>query len=188
MDFKARPQSAHADNLRVAQMEFTMYFCPSNLNRGLTHGFYPDQSRIQHYFAVAGPGVDKWLPFPEGPCEDMHCCMNEGPFFNDSQVRSAQITDGLSHTALVCETRGQSNQEPDDPVFNSRGMGYHNQSYFQFTPNAENWVPWFPNSYHPGGIHLVLGDGSAHFMANEIDLQVLQTFSTIAGDEFQNGS
>ena len=89
----------------------------------------------------------------------------------------------LSHTALVCEVWGRTDAEHDAPDVDSRGMGYHNQVYLIRTPNTETAVPWRPNSFHPQGVQMVMGDGSARFVPNEIDLIVFQATGTIAGSE-----
>lgn len=183
LDFKVRPQISHADNIRVSQISFPMYLCPSDPYRGLTVGYYQVQSRIQHYYAVAGPVETNWTPHPDGPCDHFHCCVHDGAFYNDSRVRFAQIKDGLSHTALVCEVWGRTHADHSDPDVDSRGMGYHNQVYLIDQPNHRHEVPWRANSFHPGGVHFVLGDGSVHFAADAIDLDVFQGLATIAGRE-----
>jgi len=39
-------------------------------------------------------------------------------------------------------------------------------------------------SEHPGGVNFAFGDGSVHFIADDIDINVYQAISTIAsGDE-----
>ena len=40
-------------------------------------------------------------------------------------------------------------------------------------------------SYHPGGVQLVLGDGSVHFASQSIALNVWQTIGTLK--EINNG-
>jgi len=38
-------------------------------------------------------------------------------------------------------------------------------------------------SYHPGGVNLVMGDGSVHFVNDTIDLTTWQAMATIDGGE-----
>ncbi len=70
-------------------------------------------------------------------------------------------------------------------------MAYHNQVYFQEAPNTVTECHglgavcrsiWRAASFHPQGVFSVFADGSVHFIANEIDLDVFQAFSTISGD------
>ncbi len=183
LDFEIRPQEAHPGNLEVAQKELSLFRCPTDPYYGLTVGEPRWQSRIQHYFAVAGPNEVNWTPFPDGPCDHFHCCRHEGPFYNDSRVRVGQIRDGLSKTAFVCEVWGRKTERHDSPEEDSRGMLFHNQVYFRFPPNANHDVPWRASSFHPGGVHMAMGDGSALFIADDIELEIFQSFSTINGSE-----
>lgn len=183
LDFEIRPQEAHRNNLIVAQMELPLYLCPSDPYHGLTVGEPRWQSRIQHYFAVAGPDENNWTPFHDGPCEHFHCCKHKGTFYNDSKVRAAQVRDGLSKTALVCEVWGRLSENHDAENEDSRGMLFHNQVYFIDKPNSRREVPWRANSFHPGGVHMAIGDGSVHFASDDITLEVFQGFSTIDGSE-----
>jgi len=47
------------------------------------------------------------------------------------------------------------------------------------------WAPntdWqAPDSYHPGGILIGLGDGSAHFLSNQVEFQVWKSLNTKSG-------
>ena len=40
-----------------------------------------------------------------------------------------------------------------------------------------------PSSRHPGGVNLLLGDGSVRFIKDSIDRQVWRALGTIAGGE-----
>jgi prepilin-type processing-associated H-X9-DG protein len=40
-----------------------------------------------------------------------------------------------------------------------------------------------PSSYHPGGVNVLLGDGSVKFVKNNIDRQVWRALGTISGGE-----
>ena len=93
------------------------------------------------------------------------------------------ITDGLTKTALVCEVWGRTSPNHDADDEDSRGMGFHNQVYFIDQPNSRQDVPWRANSFHAGGLQMALGDGSVHFASDDIDIEIFQAFSTIAGGE-----
>jgi prepilin-type N-terminal cleavage/methylation domain-containing protein/prepilin-type processing-associated H-X9-DG protein len=45
-----------------------------------------------------------------------------------------------------------------------------------------------PSSYHPGGVNLLLGDGSVHFIKNSVALSVWRALSTRNGGEIVSGS
>ena len=62
-------------------------------------------------------------------------------------------------------------------------MGFHNQVYLIDKPNSRHNVPWRANSFHPGGVHISLADGSVLFVADDVALEVFQGYGTIAGAE-----
>lgn len=150
-----------------------------------------------HYYAVHGsdegttnthgdqlPGVS-WYG---------HCNRHDGMFYNDSMVSIADVRDGTSNTAMLCEVWGRKypNHEtiPGDPrgAESSRGMNLHTAVYFDYTPNSYRWNPWHANSFHPGGVNCLFGDGSVHFIMDTIDLETFKAISTIAGSEVVDGS
>lgn len=53
--------------------------------------------------------------------------------------------------------------------------------------NEEDGGPTFAaitsRSWHPGGVNVVMGDGSVQFVANEIDGQLWRALGTVAGQE-----
>ena len=195
IDFRFKWSRKDPATRSVLQMEMPFYQCPSDPYHGLTRveDFLTDEhrSRIMHYFAVAGPMRHSEPFFEEGRrCNGHDCCPHLGPFYNDSNTRFAQITDGLSHTALISEVWGRST--PDHSVGTSRGIGWHNQTYIEVQPNRRRdcdlgpqrcAVMHHPNSFHPGGIHMGMGDASARFVADDVDLTVFQAFATIDGDD-----
>ncbi len=188
LDFETTPEWVGGDNAEIMKMTFPMFLCPSDPYRGLVtadaSGTGADQSRILHYYAVAGPEEINFQDHPDAPCNGIHhCCKHDGVFYNDSKVRLAQITDGASNTALVCEVWGRTTENHDSPSEISRGMAWHNQVYFNFTPNSAQFSPWKANSFHPGGVHAVFGDGSVQFISEVIELDVFQAMASIAGEE-----
>ena len=196
LNFNIDWQMHDAGNVAVLQMEMPWYQCPSDPYHGLTRveDFLTEQhrSRIMHYFAVAGPFRHS-DPFfePQRKCNGHDCCPHLGAFYNDSNTRLKQITDGLSRTAFVSEVWAR--HAPDhDSEKTSRGIGWHNQTYYVDQPNVRVECPggdeecartWNPNSFHPGGIHVLFGDAGVRFAANDIDLSVFQSMATIDGDD-----
>lgn len=195
LNFDIEWQMNDDGNVAVLQMEMPWYQCPSDPYFGLTRveDFLTERhrSRIMHYFAVAGPFRHS-APFfePTVRCNSHDCCPHLGAFYNDSRTEIRQITDGLSNTALVSEVWGR--HAPDhDSERTSRGIGWHNQTYYVAPPNQRIYCPddeeecahtWDPNSFHPGGVHVAFGDARAAFVVNDIELEVFQTFATIDAD------
>lgn len=196
LDFEVVWQMNDDENVAVLQMPMPWYQCPSDNYDGLTRAepFHTERhpSRLMHYFAVAGP-MRHADPFfdPARRCNSHDCCPHLGPFYNDSNIPLRKITDGMSKTALVSEVWGRFSPNHDSD-HTSRGIGWHNQTYYVDTPNKridcgdgriECAHTWNPNSFHVGGVYAVLGDASARFLANDIDIEAFQSLSTIAGDD-----
>ena len=201
LDFEIHPQFASTDNVEVMQAEYPMYLCPSDPYRGLTTtwgGGEESKGRILHYYAVHGSNEGSLLSHPDGTsCGTYgHCNGHDGMFFNDSETRVADILDGTSNTAMICEVWGRkykNHKAPDssDPEYrggeSSRGMHVHTAVYFDYTPNSYRWNPWHANSFHPGGVNCVFADGSVHFIMDTIDLVAFKAISTISGSEVVQG-
>jgi hypothetical protein len=202
LDFKIWPQYPSTANQTVMQMEFPTYLCPSDPYHGLTTGWGTggnlNCSRILHYFAVDGSSENSLLGYPDGTsCGTYgHCNANDGMFYNDSAIRMADVTDGLSNTAMLCEVWGRSyvnaappsTPSPGPPTpwpagESSRGMALHTAVYFDWTPNSNRTDPWKANGFHPGGVQIAFGDATVHFVPNTVDPHVFTAMSTRAGNE-----
>lgn len=114
-------------------------------------------------------------------------CTSDGVFYLNSRTRFADITDGLSNTLLVGErATHQSNgwlytwagviSGGDNPICRFLGDT-------DVTPNGNNVRMDEFASYHVGGAHFVLGDGTVRFIKTNIDLNVYRNLSSrSAGD------
>ena len=200
LDFEKRPQWLSLQNQEVMKMPFDQFLCPSDPYRGLTTGWSPagedanerNKSYIANYFAVAGPTEYSSIPHPDGSVGSGHCNATLGLFYNDSQIKLSEVSDGLSNTVALCETWGRAWENETPPATipagypnyaQSRGMGLHMYVYFDWTPNSNHSDPWKANSFHPGGVNLSMGDGSVHFCGDEIDYDIFQAYATRDGGE-----
>jgi prepilin-type N-terminal cleavage/methylation domain-containing protein/prepilin-type processing-associated H-X9-DG protein len=97
-------------------------------------------------------------------------------------IQFRQITDGLSKTAIVCEVtgRGLSSSSSARGVWasglNTAYIGHDNSSPAIINPDpSEVWretnVPLL--SDHPGGVMVLMCDGSTHFLNNETATSVV---------------
>ncbi|MEO2048685.1 MAG: DUF1559 domain-containing protein, partial [Pirellulales bacterium] len=131
-----------------------------------------------------------------------------GAFFLNSKLRTASIIDGTSKTAFVSEIRVVEGNDfrgvfhyPEGPLYhhnytpNSLIPDEIRQSMCVDVPEApcigtfNSWNPrrltMTARSYHSGGVNLLLGDSSARFIDDSIDLGVWQALATpeqVAGE------
>ena len=125
-----------------------------------------------------------------------------GVFYMNSHMTPADISDGLSNTAFVSEICTVPGADMRGMIHYPEGPIYHHN----YTPNAKNSdlirtgacvsvenAPCDPSnvsdcnyrnivmtarSNHPGGVNLLLGDGSVRFVTDTISFNVWQAFST----------
>jgi hypothetical protein len=83
------------------------------------------------------------------------------------------IKDGVASTIMLIETRDLDIHwaEPRDVTFDEVLAGFNQGERSG------------PGSYHPGGMNVLLSDGSMTFIADSIDPQVLRSLLTPAGEE-----
>lgn len=178
LNFEVWPQTFHPGNVEVIQMRFPVLQCPSDPYDELIapwNGVAEESARVMHYYAVSGSQAYSSVGYPEGIPADVHCNPNDGLFYNDSSFRFSDVGDGTSNTAMVCEVWGRAKgKNPPD----GRGMNLHAVSYLIRAPNSDQTAPWYPNSFHTGGIHLCLADGAVRFVGDSIDLGVLRALAT----------
>lgn len=118
------------------------------------------------------------------------------------KINFAQITDGLSHTALILERAGLPDQyfdggakfELHDPpqyrtwanvgLWAISGYEQFNQIYHQTDKplvNYDNMLGLY--SFHPGGVHLAMADGSMHFVKDSVDTPIMLALISREGGE-----
>ena len=184
LDFEIWPQYISPQNREIMTKSYPLFLCPSDPYGGLTSGWetLDNQARICHKYAVAGSIENSTTPHPDGVIQYSHCNYHDGMFFNDSHVEIRNIKDGLSNTIALCEVWARSTitHESGD---SSRGMNLHTAVYLDWTPNATQYNPWKPNSFHPGGLNTVFADGSVHFIGDSIETETWKAMATIKGGE-----
>lgn len=108
----------------------------------------------------------------------------DGTFFGNSQIRLRDLTDGLTHTAIVGERSSRLGgslwhgliPEAAEPAARIVGIADH-------TPNhADQHFDDF-SSFHAIGAHFIMGDCSTRLIADSVDLEVYQALMTRAGGE-----
>ena len=129
----------------------------------------------------------------------------ESPTVRKTNFR--QITDGLSQTVLILERAGLPDQyfeggakiEPHDPpqyrtwgnvgLWAISGCEQFNQIYRQTGKplvNFDNMLGLY--SFHPAGAHVAMADGSAHFLAESVDVELVLALISRTGDDVVDSS
>jgi prepilin-type processing-associated H-X9-DG protein len=88
----------------------------------------------------------------------------------------ASITDGTSNTIFFAERHQICNEVPNAWGYEgdylwAPAFAYLSTGKFQVLPTAQQCDPTLPQSPHPGGINVGLGDGSVRFVADTISPQ-----------------
>jgi prepilin-type N-terminal cleavage/methylation domain-containing protein len=179
---------------------------PSLDGMGATQGFHGN------YVACASNKyfnpVFKGSPFPEKNSAKIN-----GLYFAISRVKPGDVTDGMSHTAMLSELILTPDETDDD----ERGRYYDPiPGGTQFTtlhppntsvPDFINWISKNPvpkapgvwcaggecnpsqnqftsaRSYHEGGVNLATADGAVHFVSDWVDPVVYTALGSRNGDE-----
>ena len=204
------PSAAHI-NAQVAGTKLAVFECASEpghpLGNPTTTLYAADNAYAEftglrtNYLFSSGHFEDYSAPFAAGVA-------GTGMFGNNGAARFAHVIDGLSNTIMV----GESRQQQCNNVYGPRwGSGthtavhghvadaYHRINYPCGTdPNcncgATAAVPlpyprnmlqyaWGFGSWHAGGAHFLMGDGTVRFFADEMPLGTIQALATIAGGE-----
>ncbi len=115
----------------------------------------------------------------------------DGILYGHSGTRIAEITDGTSNTLMVGEVTGAFGLPGGD----FRGHNWNVWTLldvaegingFATVPGGYNFWSYRDStfsSYHPGGCHFVMGDGSTQFLSETIDLEVLHALGSRNGGE-----
>ncbi len=92
--------------------------------------------------------------------------------------------DGLSQTLMIVEACGQNIawSEPRDVDLDSMQIGIN------LPEKAKGQSGGLLSSYHEGGANVVFGDGSARYLPESIDPEVLKKLCTATGGETVSGS
>ncbi len=148
----------HPFNADAAKTILPVFICPSSLRGAETvNGRGPSD-----YGGIFGERIS-------GPNNPPKGCM-----LLDVAVKIRDIRDGTSNTLVVAE----DSRSPDAQWISGRNI--FDQAF------AINQAPVFENdirSEHPSGANGVCCDGSVHFLAESMDLNVLAAICTRAGGE-----
>ena len=178
-----------APNQTPQRMTMTKYHCPSS---PLSTSGYPGN----HYYGVSGGGT------PETGCSSTYPNFRNGAFFLNSSIRMSHLTDGTSNVFLVGEQSMASH--PTNTSYTGTGAGtgipwsgtargdngthgFHanvagsqyaiNSSRAQGDAGDHRWTVMTRtfSSHHQGGCHMMMADGSVHFLSENINLALYRS-------------
>jgi prepilin-type N-terminal cleavage/methylation domain-containing protein/prepilin-type processing-associated H-X9-DG protein len=193
-------QNAHASIIPALAMRPDSYACPSDRIfesfAQYTHGLPANINVASGSYA----NVLGTIRADETPPRIKFC--GDGVFMYARRFRIAEITDGLSNTFFVGETRDGHLVDASGLSFNSNiwSNGNRMQSTMRTTRTPLNTAPGVDagtgvarqadnhysnggfSSYHPSGANFAFGDGHIAFISDDIDLNTYMTLATRAGD------
>ena len=188
----------NAPNLALCASQVPIYFCPSDRGPAMWMGDSFTRSR--------GSYVVNWSNCAyDGSAVSGAGTPQVGPFGLDVQVQYKQITDGLSNTMFLSEvvlalqdtyydTRGDMLNDDcgcaEYMTVNTPNAGVDNVLCAEDQQNPGPCTNVFNDSSyqsarskHIGGVNVLFGDGSVHFISNTITSSVWQALGTISGGE-----
>lgn len=184
----------HPNNYEIAGKVLPVFRCPSYSGRDHTND--PHYTRfgtpfaIQNYVAMGSSDVGHLYGQNSGifrPDGIMHPLSSNG---------TRDVTDGLSHTIQIVETREEKMMvwidggtaavvarrfdESNSPTYAGPEIALNYRPYFEYSdPRSE----WGPSSQHVGGAFHLFGDGGVRFISENISAQVYVNASTRNGSE-----
>ena len=185
-------------NREAASNTIPAFRCPSFTGTGYSRADvytrFSNEYATTNYVALGGTDVGHIYGQNTGIFKP------DGTIYSLSNTKAAGVTDGLSNTVLIVETR-----EEDMSVWIDGGVAtvvalrydqFNGPSYAGIEI-ALNYYPYFeyfnprseygPSSMHIGGAVHLLGDGSARFISENIAASVYTGLTTRAGGEVIGG-
>jgi len=203
IDFNA--SSLAPANRQAAAAIVSLYRCPSYMGAEYSQGDkYRDLSEqlaIRNYVALGATDIGTlWGPDPQGKRNP------DGTIYYQSATRLRDVTDGLSHTLVIAETREQevavwidgtgaaavarpfsSNEVPSYAVVGVTSLNY--EPYYEWGDAIDSVDCRFgPSSMHPGMVGHLAGDGSVRFVSDTIEVKLYSALVTRAGDEVMDAA
>lgn len=196
--------SGSVTNQALVSTRPSFYVCPSDYSRatlptdGLPqNGPIPASASTANTYPVA-TGSYALMSGSYGPIEkksSLAKTQNTGVFMYQVNFRPSDITDGLSNTIFAGEVQGADDNNPVSyPCTNIWSMADRYTNSLRCTENPINTPPEKGayvyhgangafGSYHIGGSHFLIGDGSVRFISENIDMTTYQALGTRAKGE-----
>jgi len=183
-------------NVPVTRAEIPLFCCPSDRRVEVLQ--YDGREAYARGNYVANNGIG---PMEESDLDDLPITRAAGVFYLNSKTRVADFHDGTTNTAMVSEIRLTPGHDfrgvmhyPEGPLYHHnhtpnssipdeiRDSSCLNNPRAPCTGTFSSWNPRLmtvtARSNHPGGVHLLAGDGSVRFVGESIDLNIWQAICT----------
>jgi prepilin-type N-terminal cleavage/methylation domain-containing protein len=186
-------------NRAAASTIVPVYRCPSFVGRdysgGAKYTAVAPNLAIRNYVALGATDMGSlWAPNADGRRAP------NGSIYAQSQTRLKDITDGLSNTVLIAETReqdvavwiegtgaaavGRPFSADDVPGYGLNRCALNYQPYYEWGDTGDSVdCQWGPSSMHPGVVSHLFADGSARFISDTIEPRLYDALITRAGGE-----
>jgi len=167
-------------NIAAGRNVISAYLCPSDLN-DVSVGVSGAYNWAKTNVGAVADSVSAWDWNLQFPIVD-----GDGMLLNVNAIRVAEVEDGTSNTLFVGEVTGGETDA---------GWTWVNGQMFStfWGINGTGTIPGDGvfiktgddpfSSFHPGGCHFLMVDGSARFIQQDIDAAVLAGLTTRAGGE-----
>jgi prepilin-type N-terminal cleavage/methylation domain-containing protein len=187
-------RTAHAlsaTNLWAAATIVRDYRCPSYIGLEYSeadrYNGLDQQPAIGNYAALGSTTVGNLWGADLDP---------DGVIVPGGSIAPAEVTDGLSHTVQVVETREEvlaawadgltaavtalAFHPSHHPTYAADYISLNYAPYFDYFPEASEYGP---SSMHAGGANHQFGDGSVRFISDNVSADVYVAITTRAGEE-----
>ncbi|MEX1039147.1 MAG: DUF1559 domain-containing protein [Pirellulaceae bacterium] len=183
----------------------SVFWCPSQedvSNGSQKNGYQPSNYNGNMGTRIGASAGDNCsagsITTLDGWRTDVAGCMNgNGVFYVDSKTRFADVRDGLSNTIFVSEVPdtggdamgGFSGGCDRRSMFSNGADGNPPSEMTEYLIAAEGNDPInggaeeAAGSWHAGGAHFAMGDGSVRFLSENMDMVTYQGLSTRSGQE-----
>jgi len=205
-DFTSPKNYSSVGNNRIASAQFIKpYLCPSDPQRGewlhvslgWQYGPKPNDDSAMGNMAAVGDSVNCFYWSSSGQWWPKLFSDVDGMFGANYCCTMADVKDGTSHTLMIGEVTGEGPGSGNGFFWAADNMLFTAYGINGFTTVIGGTYPTItqggfycsgPSSYHPGGCHFTLADGSSQFISQNIAATVLAALTTRDGGEVIDGN
>jgi len=181
------------DHHHVFQQRIELFLCPSDpQDEPIAWGtnICPDgKAKWDFYMTNIGGVADTRMAWTDDGRWECPIAIGDGALVNRKEYRVKDYLDGTSKTLFLGEITGGAPESKEGYTwvqFNlfdtSQGINGPNT-----IPGEGTFIPFLADGkksfsgYHPDGCHFAFVDGSAHFLAQDIDAAALRSLTTRRG-------